>query len=197
VKKKIGKQRDVDITKATFDNLTAKLHDAEYNLIRTEVRAKSNGFVTQMMVYPGLYVIPMPLRPAMVFVQEDSYTYIAWYRQNSSKRLKVGYEAEIAFDALPGRVFSGEVIEVLPAMAEGEIQANGTMISLNQSSNIPGRIAVKIKITDERFSELAQYVHGGSYGQSAVYSDHFHHVAIMRKILIRMSSWMSYFYPFH
>ncbi|PCI53570.1 MAG: efflux transporter periplasmic adaptor subunit [Gammaproteobacteria bacterium] len=197
MKIKVGKQRDVDITKAKVDNLTAKLHDAEYELRQTEVRADGNGYVTQMMVYPGLFVVPMPLRPAMVFVQQESFTYIGWYRQNSSMRLAVGSEAEIAFDALPGKVFSAEVVQVLPVLAEGEMQANGTMISLNQGGGLSGRIPVQMKITDPRFAELAQYVPGGSYGQSAIYSEHFHHVAIMRKVILRMSSWMSYFFPFH
>ena len=71
------------------------------------------------------------------------------------------------------------------------------MFSLNQKGGAPGRIPVILKITDPRFADLAKYVPGGSYGQSAIYSEHFHHVAIMRKILIRMSSWMSYLFPFH
>lgn len=197
MKKNIGKQRDVDVTKAALDNLTANLHDAEYQLLQTEVRANSDGYVTQMFVYPGLYVVPMPLRPAMIFVQQTSFTYVGWYRQNSSMRLEEGSEAEIAFDALPGKVFSAEVIEVLPVLAEGEMQANGTMLNLNQNGRLPGRIPVKIKITDPRFAALAKHVPGGAYGQSAIYSEHFHHVAIMRRIILRMSSWMSYFFPFH
>jgi len=196
-KKKVGRQRDVDLSKAKVDDLAARLSDVEYDLSRTQVRAQSDGYVTQMMVYPGLFVVPMPLRPAMVFVQQESFTYIGWYHQNSSMRLEVGNEAEIAFDALPGKVFSAEVVQVLPALAEGEVQANGNMISLNQRGGVPGRIPVQIKITDPRFIPLAQYVPGGSYGQSAVYSEHFHHVAIMRRIILRMSSWMSYFFPFH
>lgn len=197
MEKNIGKQRDVDITKAALDNLAAKLHDAEYDLARTEVRADGNGYVTQLMVFPGLYVVPMPLRPAMVFVQQESFSYVGWYRQNSSMRLKAGYEAEIAFDALPGMVFSAVVDEVLPVLAEGEVQAHGSMINLARAGFIAGRIPVKMKITDPRFAEYAKFVPGGSYGQSAIYSDHLHHVAIMRKILLRMSSWMSYFFPFH
>lgn len=197
MRKNVGRQRDVDMSKATLDNITAKLHDAEYDLLRTKVRADGKGYITQMMVYPGLYVVPMPIRPAMIFVQQESFTYIGWYRQNSSKRLKPGYEAEIAFDALPGMVFTAEVTAVLPVLAEGEIQAHGTMINLAQSGLTPGRIPVQMKITDARFAQYADSVPGGAYGQSAIYSDHFHHVAIMRKILLRMSSWMSYLFPFH
>lgn len=196
-KRKIGKQRDVDITKAAKDDLTAKLGDAQYDLDRTEVRAASDGYVTHMLVYPGLYVVPMPLRPAMVFVQNTSFVYIGWYRQNSSMRLQKGFEAEVAFDALPGKVFTGEVTKVLPVLAEGEVQANGSMLKLGITSRIPGRIPVEIRITDPRFADLIDHVPGGSYGQSAIYSDSFTHVAIMRKIILRMSSWMSYFFPFH
>jgi len=197
MKKHIGKQRDVDITRATLDNLIATLKNAEYYLKQTQVRAVSDGYVTQMLVHPGLYVVPMPFRPAMVFVQQDSFTYIGWYRQNSSMRLEVGNEAEVAFDALPGKIFSAQVMEVMPVLAEGELQASGNMISLNLRDGVPGRIPVKIKITDTRFTDLAKFVPGGSYGQSAIYSEHLQHVAIMRKVLLRMSSWMSYLFPFH
>jgi len=196
-KKNLGSQRDVDITRAQRDDLIAQLQDAEYNLSRTEVRAESDGFVTQNFVFPGLLVVPMPLRPAMVFVQDKSFTYVGWYRQNSVLRLKAGFEAEVAFDAVPGKVFSGEVAQVLPAIAEGEVQASGSLLSLNLRGAVPGRVPVVIKITDPRFDEYRSQLPGGAYGQSAVYSDHFGHVAIMRKIILRMSSWMSYIYPFH
>jgi len=195
--KNIGKQRDVDITKSTLDNLTAQLSDAQYDLERTEVRAQTDGYITQLLAYPGFYATPLLLRPVMVFVQSDSFSYVGWYRQNSAARLRVGFEAEIAFDALPGKVFTGEVTRVLPVMAEGEVQASGTMIRLGTTGTIPGRIPVEIKITDPRFAALKENVHGGSYGQSAIYSDSFTHVSIMRRVILRMSSWMSYFFPFH
>lgn len=196
-RKGVGSQSDVDAAKANMDNLQAQLTDAEYNLERTVVKAKSDGYVTQMFVYPGLYVVPMPLRPAMVFIQKDSFRYIGWFRQNSLLRLQPGFEAEIAFDSLPGKVFTGEVVQVLPVLAEGEAQSNGSLISQNSHSLMPGRVPVEIKITDPRFEEYRNTLPGGSYGQSAIYSTSVEHVAIMRKIILRMSSWMSYFFPFH
>jgi len=196
-RKKLGSQFDVDTTKALADDLRAKLTDAEYDLERTVVRANSDGYVTQMMVFPGLYVVPMPLRPAMVFVQEESFKYVGWYRQNSTLRLKPGFEAEMAFDAVPGKVFTGKVTQVLPVLAEGEIQANGNLISQNLLSRMPGRVPVIVEITDPRFEEYRSQLPGGAYGQSAIYSDSFTHVAIMRRVILRMSSWMSYLFPFH
>ncbi|MFS8287237.1 hypothetical protein ACMG5J_24245, partial [Escherichia coli] len=37
----------------------------------------------------------------------------------------------------------------------------------------------------------------GIYAQVAVYSDHFSHVSVMRKVLLRMTSWMHYLYLDH
>jgi multidrug resistance efflux pump len=37
----------------------------------------------------------------------------------------------------------------------------------------------------------------GIYAQVAVYSDHFTHVSVMRKVLLRMTNWMHYLYLDH
>ena len=37
----------------------------------------------------------------------------------------------------------------------------------------------------------------GIYAQVAVYSDHFSHVSVMRKVLLRMTSWLHYLYLDH
>ncbi len=85
---------------------------------------------------------------------------------------------------------------MLPALAEGQVQASGNLINPNMAPR-PGRIPVLINITDPRYEVYAARVPGGSYAQVAIYSEHFHHVAIMRKILLRMSAWMNYLFPFH
>ena len=45
--------------------------DAQYDLDQTVTRAPGAGFVTQVALRPGVYVVPVPLRPAMVFVNTD------------------------------------------------------------------------------------------------------------------------------
>ena len=84
----------------------------------------------------------------------------------------------------------------MPAMAEGQVQASGNLISPNMAPR-PGRIPVLINITDPRYAAYADKVPGGSYAQTAIYSEHFSHVSVMRKILLRMASWMNYLFPFH
>jgi multidrug resistance efflux pump len=51
--------------------LTAELGDAQFDLDQTVTRAPSHGFVTQLTLRPGMYVVPAPLRPVMVFVNTD------------------------------------------------------------------------------------------------------------------------------
>ena len=122
--------------------------------------------------------------------------FVGWFRQNSLLRLTSGDEAEVAFDGIPGRVFAGKVRSILPAMSAGQIQASGDLINPARTP-YPGRVAVLIDITDPAFEEFRDRVPGGAFAQAAIYTEHFHHVAIMRKILLRMSSWMNYLFPFH
>ncbi|MDH3763468.1 MAG: HlyD family secretion protein [Gammaproteobacteria bacterium] len=195
-KAKAGSQRDLDLAIASLDDQRAQLAQAEYDLNQTTVRAPAKGYVTQVILRPGMRAASLPLRPVMVFVSGEDHYLIAWFRQNSLLRLEAGTEAEVAFDGIPGTVFSGEVQMVLPAMAEGQVQASGNLINPAMAPRA-GRVPVLINITDPRYQDYAAQVPGGSYAQAAVYSNHFHHVAIMRKILLRMSAWMNYLFPFH
>lgn len=173
--------------------LQAELEKARYDLERTVVRAPTNGYVTQLLLRPGMMAAALPLRPVMVFVHEEESPMVAAFRQNSALRLKAEYEAEIVFPSLPGRVFHGEVVQVLPAIGEAQATTSGTLIGTEAFSRL-GRIPVQIRITDD----LSEYnLPAGTRAQVAVYSDHWHHVAIMRKILLRMSSWQNYLYLDH
>jgi multidrug resistance efflux pump len=76
--------------------LQAELGDAQFNLEQTVVRAPGPGYVTQMALRPGMYVIPAPLRPVMVFVHKDDQELAGGFQQNALQRVRAGDEAEIA-----------------------------------------------------------------------------------------------------
>jgi multidrug resistance efflux pump len=130
----------------------------------------------------------------MVFVHEEQAPVFAAFRQNSALRLRPGYEAELVYPSIPGRVFYGKVKQVLPNLAEGQLQTGGSLIGTAQAFQAIGRVGVEIEVTDD-MSEFQ--LPTGSRVQVAVYSDHWHHVAIMRQILLRMSSWQNYLYLDH
>jgi multidrug resistance efflux pump len=132
----------------------------------------------------------------MIFVPMETHTFIGWFRQNSLLRLKAGDKAEITFDGIPGKIFSGKVKHVFTVLAEGQISPSGELIDSNQAPK-PGRIPVAIEITDPDFENYIYILPGGAYGQSAIYTEHAHHLAIMRKVLLRMAAWINYLFPFH
>ncbi len=169
----------------------AELRLAEYQLEQSVVRAPADGIVTQLALRPGSAVRTLPLRPAMVFIPIDRRRFAASFWQNSLRRLEPGYEAEVILDAVPGHVFKGTVSSILPAMSEGEVQSQGALVSAEMLSQ-PGRAIAVIELEED----LDDYgLPLGVQGQAAIYSEHFHMVAIIRRILIRMMAWMKYVYP--
>jgi multidrug resistance efflux pump len=181
---------NIEGVNTTVARLTAELADAQYDLDQTVTRAPSAGFVTQVALRPGTYVVPVPLRPAMVFVNTErgDQELGAAFQQNSLQRVKAGDEAEVAFDAVPGRVFKGKVRQVINAIAPGQMQATGT---LQNPPTEAGRALAIIDITDD----MSGYnIPLGAAGQVAIYTEHWHHVSLLRKILLRMRSWQNYIF---
>jgi RND family efflux transporter MFP subunit len=195
-KRKAGKKRDLDLATSKYNDLQAQYAQAKYDLEQTTMRAPTEGYVTQVTLRPGMMAVNLPLRPVMVFVHSEDNYLVAWFRQNNLLRLELGSEAEVAYDSVPGKVFSGTIELVLPALAEGQVQPSGNLIN-PQMAPRPGRVPVLINITDPEFANYSAQIPGGAFAQAAVYSEHFHHVAIMRKVLLRMSAWMNYIFPFH
>ncbi len=181
-------QSQIDGVHTSVARLRADLRDAEYNLELTTVRAPGPGFVTQLALRPGMYVVAAPFRPVMVFVHHDDQVLAAGFQQNALQRVRPGDEAEVAFDAVPGRVFKGKVARVLDAIATGQLQAAGTLQDMGDRP--PGGRAVAVIELDE--DKSAYNIPGGAAAQVAVYTEHAHHFAIIRRILLRMRSWQNY-----
>ncbi len=65
-----------------------------------------------------------------------------------------------------------------------------------QSIRFDGRNGVLAEL--ELGPEIEAYhLPDGISAQVAIYSDHFAHLSVMRKVLLRMTSWMHYLYLDH
>jgi multidrug resistance efflux pump len=108
----------------------AELADAQFDLDQTTVRAAGPGFVTQVSLRPGMYVLPTPFRPAMLFINTGNrdQRLVAAFQQYSLQRVKAGDPAEVAFDAVPGRVFKAKVRSVIDAIAGGQLENSLTLV---------------------------------------------------------------------
>jgi multidrug efflux pump subunit AcrA (membrane-fusion protein) len=176
----------------TVARLRAELADAQWDLEQTVTRAASAGFVTQVALRAGVYVVPAPLQPVMVFVNTDEKD--KWlgaaFQQNSLQRVTAGDDAEIAFDAVPGRAFKGKVRLVLDAIAAGQFQPTGALVDFAERT-AGGRALAVIDVTDD----ISGYqIPLGAAAQIAIYTEYWHHVSMIRKILLRMRSWQNYIF---
>ncbi len=187
-----GAKFEIEQYQKEVKSLKGQLVVAQFNLDSCVVRAPGPGFVAHLRVRPGQIAVPFPVAPLMTFVNTDSTMLIAGFTQQPMQNIKAGNHAEILFNGIPGRVFQAKVVRILDALAEGELSANRNMLSL--TNNIPeGLIPVLIEIED---SMEGFFVPLGSDAVVAVYSERWHHVTIIRKVLLRAESWRNFLH-FH
>lgn len=187
-----GSVFDVEEFETQVSSLEAQLITANFNLESTEIRAPTDGFVTHLRLRPGMIAVPLPLMPIMTFVHSDKPIFVAGFSQQPMQNIKVGNEAEVLFPGIPGRVFKARVTQILGALGEGQVAPNAAMLKVGM--NYPeGLIPVMIEF-EEDMSEF--FIPMGSIATVAVYSERWHHVTIIRRMLLRMESWRN-FAKFH
>ncbi len=175
--------------------LQAELNNAEFDLSQTTVRAPSDGYVTQVFLRPGMMANTLPFRPVMVFIDSGDRTLAAAFIQNSLQRVNVGDDAEVSFKAVPGKIFKAKVSGIIGVMAQGQLQPTGALIDpQSPERSQPGQTLASIEILEDT---SAYQLPGGVVADVAVYTHHWHHVAVLRKVLLRMSAWMNYVFLEH
>ena len=76
-------------------------------------------------------------------------------------------------------------------IAGGQLQTTGTLV--NVGGALPGDRALAIL---DLVDDVSGYqVPLGSVGEAAIYTEHFHELSLLRKILLRMRSWQNYVFP--
>ncbi len=170
--------------------LQAELDTAKFNLEQSVVRAPTDGMVQQNFLRPGMYAASLPLRPVMIFLHDEKPKFAAAFLQNSAQRIEQGSEAEFILAAVPGRFFKGKVVVGGAYIPQGQLQPSGNLVDPEQIKG-EGRILVAI----EPAEDLSKYlIVPGSTAQVAVYTHHMHHLAILRKVLLRMKSWTNFIF---
>ena len=103
------------------------------------MRAPSDGYVTQVLIRPGTYAASLPLRPVMVFIPDQKRQIVAQFRQNSLLRRLLGDDAEVVFNALPGKVFSGKLAAISPAVPGGALSVDRHLTDVKHSAGFRWR----------------------------------------------------------
>ena len=82
------------------------------------------------------------------------------------------------------------MVRIQEAIAQGQVQPTGALIDPEQIKG-RGRVLVAFKFEDD----LSKYqLVPGTTGVVAVYTKHFTHIALIRKVLLRMGAWKNYLF---
>jgi multidrug resistance efflux pump len=179
-----GEQDEVANVKAQILRAEAQLADARWELSQTTYYAPANGTVVALTLRPGAMAVPLPMSPAMNFVEDEQWI-LAIYHQNEVRKIKPGQEAEIAFKMYPGRIVKAKVDSIMWATAQGQLPI-GTVNPGGGVAPIPAHsLAVRL-LPDAKDKDI--FLAAGAHGAGAVYTDSGHMIHIIRKVLVRVGS---------
>ena len=173
---------------AEVAEVRAQLHDAEWKLAETSVFAPADGHVINLQLRPGSTVSQLPLQPVMSFVEQE-HVIIAMFWQNELHEVEPGNEAELAMSTYPARIIKAKVDSIVWAQGQGQLPLTGTLPQTGAAPKPEGRFAVKL-VLNERDKDL--FLAAGARGTGAIYTRHLHAVHIIRKVLLRVSSYLNW-----
>jgi multidrug resistance efflux pump len=179
-----GEQDEVARVKAQIAAAEAQLANAKWELSQTTYYAPANGTVIALTLRPGAMAVPMPMSPAMNFIEDEQWI-LAIYHQNEVRKIKPGQEAEIAFKMYPGRIVKAKVDSIMWATAQGQLPI-GTMSSAGGVAPVPPNCLAVRLLPDAKDKDI--FLAAGAHGAGAVFSDEGQMIHILRKVLVRVSA---------
>jgi multidrug resistance efflux pump len=179
-----GDQDVVADVKAQIARAESQLAEAEWRLEQTVYRAPTSGTVVALSLRPGAMAVPLPITPAMTFVEDEQWI-MAIFKQNEVRKIKPGQEAEIALKMYPGRIIKCKVDSIIWATAQGQLPI-GTMNTGGGVAPVPpNSLAVRL-LPDKKDVDL--FMASGAAGNGAVYTDSGEPIHIVRKIIMRVGT---------
>jgi multidrug resistance efflux pump len=180
-------QAQVRVMQAQADNTRAQLANARWNLDQTTVLAPANGTMVNVMLRPGYFVSGVAFNEVMTFVDTE-YQVFAMFNQNELHKVTPGNEAEITLDTNPGRIIKAHVDSIIWAQAQGQVDASGDLPRTTFTAPA-GKFPVKLVVAEE---DEALFLAAGARGAAAIYTEHFAVIHLIRKVLLRTSSYLDY-----
>jgi len=185
-----GRRFDVEEAAANAQRLIAERSAALYNLEQTTVTAPADGFVTTVGLRTGERVAALPLSPAMTFIEASGQHIGAQIHQNYVRFIEPSQPVEIAFKTRPGRIFTGSVRAVINLNAQGQVPTSGTVLQTRDIQATPFFVRIELDNLED-FQQLP----GGSAGTVAIYTSQLSVAHVIRKVMLRMESFVNYLNP--
>jgi multidrug resistance efflux pump len=176
---------------ADVAQIKAQLENARWELSQTTAYAPADGWVINLQLRPGSFAVPLPLSPALTFV-EDNYQVIALFHQNELHQVEPGNEAEITLRTLPGQIIKAHVNSIVWAQGQGQVAPSGVIPQTGAAPPPPNRFAVRLDV-DEKYRDV--FLAAGATGEAAIYTNHLAVLHVIRKVILRVSAKMNFIIP--
>lgn len=186
-----GSGEDNSILKSAL----SAVEKAELDLANTTVKASSRGIITDLRTDVGQFAGTGSPVMTLIAIQEVWIT--AEFTENNLGHLRTGSPVEILFDALPGRVFPGEVRSIGLGVSAGQAPAPGTLPTLQNNRDWlrqAQRFPVVIGFDPARYEELKNFLRVGGQASVIAYTEGHGLLELLGKGYIRLLSWLSYAY---
>ena len=186
-----GSGEDNSILKSAL----SAVEKAELDLANTTVKASSRGIITDLRTDVGQFAGTGSPVMTLIAIQEVWIT--AEFTENNLGHLRTGSPVEILFDALPGRVFPGDVRSIGLGVSAGQAPAPGTLPTLQNNRDWlrqAQRFPVVIGFDPARYEELKNFLRVGGQASVIAYTEGHGLLELLGKGYIRLLSWLSYAY---
>ncbi|CAE6935743.1 Barrel-sandwich domain of CusB or HlyD membrane-fusion [Vibrio sp. B1REV9] len=172
---------------AAIELAEAKLASAELDLSHTQIVAQTEGVVTNLQLQSGSYITQ---GTASLLLVDEAHAWIsADFNEKGIDKLTNGREVLVSFDALPGKVFTGEVSSQERAIYDTN-NANGQLSSVTNDTRWireQQKVRTRISVNDLdpsmiSGSRASVIVENGNPLMDAISSAWIHLVAMFRYI---------------
>jgi multidrug resistance efflux pump len=180
---------------AILKTALAAVEKAELDLANTTVVASSRGIITDLRADVGRFAGTGS--PVLTLISLHDVWISADFTENNLGHLRSGTPVEILFDALPGRVFDGEVRSIGLGVSSGQAPPPGTLPGiqndrdwLRQSQRFPVVVGFDVAQDESLYEQLRV----GGQATIIAYTEGHGILKFLGMIYIRLMSVFSYAY---
>ncbi len=180
---------------AQLKSAQSAVEKAQLDLDNTQVRASTRGVITDLRTEVGQFAGTGS--PVLTLIAIQDVWINAEFTENNLGHLRPGSRVEILFDALPGRIFPGQVRSIGLGISTGQAPPPGTLPTIQNSRDWlrqAQRFPVMIDFPSERDPDLRTQLRVGGQASVIAYAEGHGFLEMLGQAYIRWLSWLSYAY---
>lgn len=189
-KAQLARNNNIDGVNTSVAEGRAQLAQAQYYLDQTTIVAPTDGYIVSQQAQPGLVVGDFRIGAIAGFVTNDPPYMLGAFYQEHIKFVEPGQVAEVALDIAPGEILTGKVEAIWWATGQGQYVPSGRIPDFILPK-LQGKFAVQIS-----FDDTSAFLPAGAHGAIAIYTGRSKAFEVLRRINIRLYSWVNFVFPF-